>query len=173
MPNHFHLVVWPREDGELSRFLHVLTTTHVRRYHMKYGTSGRIWQERFKSFPIQQDEHLLRVLRYVERNPVRAALVHLAADWPWSSVHWWRTGNWPEYADPGPVPRPEEWDSLLTGDEQPAEVEMLRRHVERGRPFGERGWIEGTAMALRLTQTLRDRGRPGRCREEKGASPLL
>jgi len=53
MPNHFHLVVWPREDGDLSRWMHWLLTSHVRRYHRHYHTSGHVWQGRFKAFPTE------------------------------------------------------------------------------------------------------------------------
>jgi putative transposase len=75
MPNHFHLVLWPRGDGDLSRWMQWLLTSHVRRYHRHYGGSGHVWQGRFKAFPVQKDRHLLIALRYVERNPVRAGLV--------------------------------------------------------------------------------------------------
>ena len=63
-----------------------LLTAHVRRYHGHYGSDGHVWQGRFKAFPIQQDEHLLTVIRYVERNPLRANLVIRAEDWRWSSL---------------------------------------------------------------------------------------
>jgi putative transposase len=173
MPNHFHMVMWPRADGEMGRFLQILTTTHVRRYHGRHGTSGRVWQERYKSFPIQRDDHLLRVLRYVERNPVRAGLVGRAAEWRWSSVQWWRAGVWPQYADPGPVARPVDWEALLDEPERPAEVEAIRSHVDRGRPFGDEGWTERTAHTLGLEKTLRPRGRPPRNGSGKGDCPLF
>ena len=88
MPNHFHLVLWPRDDGDLSRWMQWLLTSHVRRYHRHYGGSGHVWQGRFKAFPIQKDDHLLAVLRYVERNPLRARslAVRKAERWPGSSV---------------------------------------------------------------------------------------
>ena len=72
MPNHFHLVLWPRHDGDISRWVHWLLTTYVRRYQKHYHSSGHVWQGRFKSFPIQEDDHLRVVLRYIERNPLRA-----------------------------------------------------------------------------------------------------
>jgi putative transposase len=81
MPNHFHLVRWPREDGDLSAWMHWLANAHVRRYHQHYKGSGHLWQGRFKAFPIEQDEHLLTVIRYVERNPLRAALVESVEQW--------------------------------------------------------------------------------------------
>jgi putative transposase len=55
------------KDGDFSRWMHWVLNAHVRRYHQHYHSSGHIWQGRFKAFPIQLDEHLLSVLRYVER----------------------------------------------------------------------------------------------------------
>lgn len=92
MPNHWHLVVWPREDGDLSHFMAWVTLTHTQRWHAHRHTagSGHLFQGRFKSFPVQTDEHLLTVCRYVERNALRAGLVRRAEDWRWSSL-WRRT----------------------------------------------------------------------------------
>jgi putative transposase len=103
MPNHFHLVLWPRGDGDLSRWMQWLLTSHVRRYHRHYHGSGHVWQGRFKAFPIEQDEHLLTVLRYVERNPLRANLVRRAEAWAWSSLSWRSTGQRPELLSDRPV----------------------------------------------------------------------
>ncbi|MBX9681439.1 MAG: transposase [Gemmataceae bacterium] len=104
MPNHFHLVLRPREDGDLSRWMHWLLNAHVRRYRKHHGRSGHLWQGRFKAFPIEEDEHLLTVLRYVERNPVRAKLVRRAERWLWSSAPFWKdepAGERPSWlADP-------------------------------------------------------------------------
>jgi putative transposase len=86
MPNHFHLVLWPHADGDLGRALHWVGTAHVRRYDKHYHSSGHVWQGRFKAFPIEEDDHLLTVLRYVERNPVRAGLVGRVQDWNWASA---------------------------------------------------------------------------------------
>ena len=72
MPNHFHLLLWPYSDGDLSRWMQWLLTAHVRRYHRHYRGSGHVWQGRFKAFPVEQDEHYLTVLRYVERNALRS-----------------------------------------------------------------------------------------------------
>src|SRR5262245_39966713 len=75
MPNHFHVVLRPHADGDLGRWMQWLLTAHARRYHRHYGTSGHVWQGRFKAFAIQDDDHLATVLRYVERNALRAELV--------------------------------------------------------------------------------------------------
>ena len=68
------LVLWPRGDGDLSEFMRWLTVTHTQRWHAAHGTAGTgpLYQGRFKSFPIQEDDHLWAVLRYVERNALRA-----------------------------------------------------------------------------------------------------
>jgi len=152
MPNHFHLVVEPREDGELSPWMQWLMTAHVRRYHRHYGSSGHVWQGRFKSFPIEADDHLLTVLRYVERNPLRRGLVERAESWPWSSLQWWARSpaKWPEWLCVGPVDRPRNWRRRVNQPET----------EQRGRPYGSPNWCERTAAKLGLLSSLRPRGRP-------------
>lgn len=85
MSNHFHLLVKPASGNDLSKWMQWLMTSHVRRYHRHYGTSGHVWQGRFKSFIVKGDDHLLTAMRYVEANPVQAQMVVSAKDWPWSS----------------------------------------------------------------------------------------
>lgn len=72
---HFHLLVQPAESEDLSKWMRWLMTSHVRRYHRHYGSSGHIWQGRFKSFVVEGDNHLLTAMRYVEGNPVQAGMV--------------------------------------------------------------------------------------------------
>jgi len=159
MPNHFHLVLWPRTDGDLSRWMHLLLTTHVRRYLGHYGHSGHVWQGRFKAFPIQQDEHLLTVIRYVERNPLRAGLVERAQDWKWSSLGPNAEGP---ARDPGPVPRGADWLEFVNSPMTEAEVAAIRFSVRRDRPYGSDAWTTETAGLLGLEYSLRPRGRPRR-----------
>ncbi|HUY31645.1 MAG TPA: transposase, partial [Pirellulales bacterium] len=106
MPNHFHLVLWPRGDEDLSLWMQWLMTSHVRRYHRHYRSSGHVWQGRFKAFPIEQDDHLLTVLRYVERNPLRAGLVQRAESWAWSSLTWRPSRKRPELLSEWPIDCP-------------------------------------------------------------------
>ena len=77
MPNHWHLVLCPKNDGDLSRFMGWLTNTHTRRWHTGKGTigQGHLYQGRYKSFLCQDDNHFLVLVRYVERNARRANLV--------------------------------------------------------------------------------------------------
>ena len=95
MPNHWHWVLYPRADGDLSKFVQRVTLTHTQRYHSKTRTVGygHVYQGRYKSLPVESDSHFLALVRYVERNARRAALVKKAEDWPWSSVHVRLYGN--------------------------------------------------------------------------------
>lgn len=166
MPNHFHLVLWPRGDGDVSRWMQWIQTTHVRRYHEHYHASGHVWQGRFKAFPIQEDEHLLTVLRYVERNPFRAGLVPGVLDWKWSSLPLHAAEDRPAWYDRGPVPRGRDWASYVAQPQTDAELVALRRSVERGVPYGGDRWQKKTVAALGLESTLRSRGRPRKSNNE-------
>jgi putative transposase len=170
MPNHFHLVVWPREDGHLSTWMQRVTTAHVRRYHQHYhtGGTGHIWQGRFKSFPIQEDAHLLAVYRYVERNPLRASLCETAQTWRWSSLQFHKPAKnsaqknnpLPTILDPGPIDRPKNWITRVNQAESQAELDAIRKSIARGSPYGDDSWSIKAALKLGLESTLRPRGRP-------------
>ncbi|MFI5459873.1 MAG: transposase [Isosphaerales bacterium] len=165
MPNHWHLVLWPVDDGDLGRFVQRLTTTHVRRWHLYRQTvgSGHLYQGTYKSFPIEDDDHLLTVLRYVERNPVRPTLVARAERWHWSSL--WRWLNPGDHKDrpalcPWPIARPADWQARVNRALTKKELEALQASVVRGRPFGDLDWQKRTAKRLGLESTFRPRGRP-------------
>jgi hypothetical protein len=112
-----------------------LLTTHVRRYHTYHESSGHIWQGRFKAFPTEQDEHLLTVLRYVERNPVRAGLVMRAEEWRRSSAGYWGEPSRGPRVETGPVARPEPWLSWVNDDVADSHIEQIRMSVNRGTPY--------------------------------------
>jgi len=170
MPNHWHLVFYPSEDDVVQRLVHWLTLTQTQRHRAAHGSAGdgHLYQGRYRSFPIATDEHLSTVLRYVERNPLRAGLVGSAGDWPWSSLadHPGSTqADWPTIA-PSPVPRPPNWrsfvDQPLTAAEEADTLTRLRTATQRGKPFGPAGWVRSVAERLDLAATLRPRGRPRR-----------
>lgn len=161
MPNHFHMVVRPSHGKFLSQWMQWLMTSHVRRYHREYGGSGHIWQGRFKSFVIQEDGHLLMVLRYIERNPVRANLARSARDWPWSSHHEASAVQVVQcIIAPCPIERPANWTSYVDEPQNEAEVERIRQCIKRQSPFGQQRWTQNLAKTLGLETTLRSRGRP-------------
>jgi len=160
MPNHFHIVVEPVLAEELSKYMQWLMTSHVRRYHTHYGTSGHVWQGRYKSFIIQKDDHLLTVLRYVESNPIRAGLVGSAREWAWSS-HREVIGERPHFLiDKVPLELPQAWNRWVDVPLPAREREGLRLSVNRQSPYGDSMWQKKLSRALGLESTLRSRGRP-------------
>lgn len=160
MPNHFHLLLWPRNDGDLSRWMQWLLTSHVRRYHRHYDSSGHVWQGRFKAFPVQDDEHYWTVLRYVERNPLRAGLVARSQDWEWSSLKPTPRSSPDGLLKDGPLAKFQGWTKFVNRPESEAELASLRKSLARGAPYGESSWQSRTAKTLGLESSLRPRGRP-------------
>ena len=163
MPNHYHLVLRPLVDGEMSRFMGWVGGTHTMRYYAHYHTSGygHVYQQRYKSFPIQDDAHFFVVCRYVERNALRAGLVSTAERWRWGSL--WRWLQSPE-PDPKllsswPIPRLSNWVARVNEPLTQAELDAVRLCAQRGRPLGDDGWVESIARRLNLESTLRPRGR--------------
>ena len=166
MPNHWHLVLRPSEDGGMGRLLRWVTATHTQRYHAHYDTSGEghLYQSRFKSFPIEDDEHFLTVCRYVERNPLRAKLVSRAEDWKYGSLWEWLQKPKPERSllSAWPLPRTTKWVERVNQVLSEKELAAVRTCVERGRPFGSDDWVNKTVQTAGMSYTLRPRGRPAK-----------
>ena len=166
MPNHWHFLLTPKSDGAMSRFMHWLTMTHARRWQDAHGVPGlgAVYQGRFKAIAVREDDHFLRVCRYVERNPLRASLVERAEDWRWSSLH--TAGS--SWLAPWPVARPCRWLAHVNATQTSAELEHLRRAIKNGVPFGDADWAENLAR----TQGASPRRSRGRPRRIKSASVL-
>jgi putative transposase len=176
MPTHWHFVLWPRSDSDLSEFMRLLTVTHTQRWHAHHHSAGTgpLYQGRFKSFPIQQDDHFLTVCRYVERNALRANLVKSARNWPWGSLAKRQLQQPPEWLlDPKdwPVHLPRNWTSFVDRPQTAAELESLALSIKRGRPYGDPRWQKRIAKQLDLESTLRPRGRQ-RIHPIKDSRPL-
>lgn len=160
MPNHWHLVLWPRRDGDLTAFVGWVSNTHVRRWraHRRAEGEGHLYQGRYKNFIVQSDEHLHTVLHYVEQNPLRGGLVRQSRRWRWSSAS-------PQaclQADPWPIERPKGWLRILDRMLPEAVLERVRASVKRGRPYGSPRWETGVVRRLGLEHTVRDPWRPRR-----------
>jgi putative transposase len=159
MPNHFHVVLRSHHDGDLGRWIQSLLTTHARRHHRHYGTSGHVWQGRFKAFPVDEDDHLVPVLQYVERNAWRAELVSRAEDWKWSSLPRSKARDPLLWRGKLPV-RHNRWLERVNQPLSASVLQRLRHSIERGRPYGRDAWTVQTAIRLGLESSLRPRGRP-------------
>jgi putative transposase len=164
MPNHWHLVLEPTRDGELSLFMRWLTQTHTQRWRHAKRTvgDGSLYQGRYKSFLVESDEHFLILCRYVERNALRAKLVRRAEDWKWGSAWVRRHGDKSlgEMLSDWPVDRPGNWIALLNEDQDGSQERSVRASITRNRPLGREKWVQAVAKRYDLEHTLRQPGRP-------------
>jgi len=164
MPNHWHLVLYPRNDGDIGLFMGWLTNTHTRRWHTTKHVvgHGHLYQGRYKSMICQEDRHFLILCRYVERNARKANLVVRAEEWQWGSV--WRrergTEEQKKILSSWPVPIPEHYVVWLNEPQTASEEEALERAILKGSPFGSESWVQDIAQRYDLSQTLRSPGRP-------------
>jgi putative transposase len=160
MPTHWHFLLQPEGDQDLSRFIHWLATTHSRRWniaHRKCG-EGAVYQSRFKAVAVQDGVNLLRVWRYVERNALRANLVARAEDWRWSSLAAPRESN--SLLSATPIELPRDWIEIVNEPQTDIELQAIRIATERECAFGEQSWQ--TLMAQRGGHKHSRRGRPTR-----------
>jgi len=148
----------------MPQFMRWITVTHTQRWHAHYKSIGygHLYQGRYKSFPVQRDEHFLQLIRYVERNAKRAALVRRAENWRWSSLYKREHGSTKEQKvlSQWPVDAAENYLEWVNTPQPKEEVEMIRYAIKRGRPYGSDTWVRSTADHLGLQATIRPRGRP-------------
>jgi putative transposase len=166
MSNHWHFVVWPERDGQVTEFFRWLTHTHAMRWRVSHHTVGygHLYQGRFKSFPVARDAHLLSVCRYVERNALKAKLVERAEQWRWSSL-WVRkqgTKQQKSILSAWPVERGRGWIELVNREPGEAELKAIETSEQRGRPLGGAAWTARTVAELGLVHTVRREGRPAK-----------
>jgi len=162
MNNHWHMVLSPQVDGGMSAFIGWITLTHTQRYHAHHGTTGygHVYQGRYRSFPVQDDDHFHVVCRYVERNALTANLVQRAEAYRWGSRFNWLGAQSLIKLAPWPVRRLPNWVERVNQALSGKELEALRHSVKRSLPFGDKDWTAKTAHRLGLESTTRPRGRP-------------
>lgn len=148
----------------MGRLLRWVTATHTLRHHANHRTTGEghLYQSRFKSFPVADDDHFLLVCRYVEGNPLRADLVQRAEDWKYSSLSQWiqKPEHPPALLSPWPIPRTPNWVERVNEPLRAKQLAAIRLCVQRGRPFGNDEWVAKEAERTGLGYSLRSPGRP-------------
>jgi putative transposase len=169
MTNHFHLLLRPEPGQSISRIFQSLTVAHTWRYHRRHHTVGHVWQGRFRSPVIQDDQHLLVVLRYIEANPVRAAMVADHGEYRWSSYQAHGLGHpdsllspMPELEALGrtPAERQARWRRKVKAAQHQEEIDRVRDSLRTGKPLSTPEFVEAMAHALGLNLNPRPRGRP-------------
>ncbi len=168
MRNHFHLLLRPRHTS-VSRIMQSLLVSHTQRYHRFHHSGGHVWQGRFKSPVIQEDDHLLAVLRYIEANPLRAHVVEDAGNYRWSSFQAHGCGASDALLDRVAAyeglavqraARCRRWSAYVHQVPEEAELAAIRRSNQTGLPFGDSRWVARLSKRLHMDLTIRPRGRP-------------
>ncbi len=143
MPNHVHLIATPETAEGLARAVGATHVRYARYINHREGWTGHLWQDRFASFPMDED-HLRLCVRYVGLNPVRAGLTRRAIDWPWSSVRAHLAGKPDVLLSPTPLA-----DRLgvdLAGffdlDVGQDGRRLMLGATRSGRPLGSKAWVK-------------------------------
>ncbi len=170
MPNHFHLLATPAEEGALARMMQGVGRRYVRHFNTQVQRSGTLWEGRYRCALLQPETFLLAGMVYLDLNPVRAGLVESPADYTWSS-HRHCIG---QATDKGISPHPEYW---ALGNTPFAREQAYADHVAQGlgtelvHRFTDsalHGWAMGDEAFLAALQKQTERrllrGRPGRPR---------
>jgi putative transposase len=164
MPNHWHLVLYPKNDGDLVKFMSWLTITHTKRWHIEKNTigEGHIYQGRYKSFICQNDNHFITLVKYVEQNALKAKLVDKAENWRWSSV--WRrengTNEQKKILSDWPVSISEDYLFSINQIQMKPDEEVIEKSIIKSNPFGDDLWVAKNVKHFGIEQTLRNVGRP-------------
>lgn len=160
MPNHVHLVVVPETERALAAAMRSVHRRYALIINRRFRWSGHLWQERFHSFPMDND-YCRRAIRYVHLNPVRSGLVNRARDWPWSSASTITAGSDSRLISTLPAKLVAWIRHDLDSEPTPSSRdEEIRRAGRDGRPLGDETFLE--ALETQLGRKLRPlpAGRP-------------
>ena len=171
MPNHYHFALMPLQADHLSKWIHWLLTVHAGRYHFHYQTSGHIWQNRFKNILVQDDYHFSTVLKYIERNPVRAGFVNSPCDWPWSSYKESLGEKLNGLLDERPIKLQTGWEEFVNFPIETKELENLRKCIKLRLPYGDDEWKNEISEKLGIQCFPKPRGRPRKIAKKNGDCP--
>ena len=155
MPNHFHLLLWPEADKQLSSYMRWVAGVHAQRWRRSRGTIGKgaVYQGRFKWVAVQDARHYGIARRYIWQNPVRARLVEQPQQWPWSSASDILLPVRPHLAD-GPLLDEQSRAAAIAQTLPTADEAEMRDALRRNQPFGTPSWSHTLALRSWLIDVL-------------------
>ena len=145
MTNHVHFLVTPNLNNAVSRMMQYLGRHYVRYFNQKYSRTGTLWEGRFRSCLVQEENYFLICQRYIELNPVRAGMVDNPADYHWSSYRSNALGIESSFRRPHNVyyalgntepSRLEAYRELFVEELNPGVVEAIRFSTNKGLALG-------------------------------------
>lgn len=170
MTNHVHMAIRPAAGQSISRIMQSVTVAHTWRHHRRHRSSGHVWQGRFQSPAVQDGDHLLTLLRYIEANPLRAGIVADPAEYRWSSHPARVTGRpaplldgFPEWLELGgdESSRRAAWRSRVASPLGEEDLSRVRSSASTGRPLGAEEWSAESSARLGIAPPPpKRRGRP-------------
>lgn len=169
MTNHVHLLVTPAEPGAASRMMQAIGRRYVASFNARYRRTGTLWEGRFKSALVDSERYVLACYRYIEHNPVRAAMVTAPGDYRWSShdhnahgVHDPRITPHPAYLALAHdhVARQAAYRRLFEAVPPPEVAEGLRLHTQQQKPWGTEKFRQQIETLANRSVEVRPRGRP-------------
>lgn len=172
MPNHVHILAVPDMEASLARGIGLTNQVYTQYLNRKHDQSGRLWQNRFFSCIVEQDEHLWAVASYIERNPIKAGLVKKPEEYPWSSARAHVLGTKDPILTPGSswlIPRKRKAYADFINTSDPKLDDAIRSSTKTGRPFGSERFIDRLETVVQ--HPLRP-GKPGRPPKKLGSVPL-
>lgn len=163
MDTHFHLLLEPMDSKGLGECLHGVTLRYAQHFNRKYGRTGRLWENRYFSCPVDSDTYLWAVVSYIERNPVRAKMATRAEDWKWSSARTHTTGM------PDKTISLFDWRESETPDyakflNEEGNNSHIRKATSTGRPYGSPVFLEILERQLGRSLKQKKGGRPPKLR---------
>ncbi len=171
MTNHVHLLLTPRRAVEVPNALISLGRRYVQHVNRKYERTGTLWDGRYKSSLIQSNRYLLACQRYIELNPVRAAIVRDPADYPWSSYRMHAFGQQDEIVTPHPLywalgrdgpERQAAYRKLFGEPSDPSHLDDIQLAVKQSQPVGDRQFLAAIEDAVGARREARPQGRQPR-----------
>jgi putative transposase len=172
MTNHVHYIAIPERRDSIRRVFHRVHGTYSKRFNIKHGFVGHLWQERPFSCVLAAS-HYTNAIRYVEQNPVRAHMVESAADYRWSSAlaHCRGQDDPVLNADPIVLPEIADWQAWLTCSNDPETNKFIRECTFTGRPCGDEAFVKQMELDSRRNFTRKKPGPKPKAHTE--VSPLL
>jgi len=170
MSNHIHLLVLPGTETSLARGVGLTNQVYTQYLNRKLNQSGRIWQNRFFSCVVENDQYLWAVARYIECNPLKVGLVESAETYQWSSAKAHITGTKDNLLSPNSwlsTHQQRDFAEFVRTEDEESD-KAIRRATNTGRPFGSENFID--LLEFQLNMPLKP-GRPGRPRIKTGKCP--
>jgi len=166
MPNHVHLVVVPQSEDGLRKSIGEAHRRYTRRVNFRENWRGHLWQGRFASFPMNE-AYLLSAVRYVELNPVRANIVKVPEEYPWSSAAAHIRGVDDDLVKVSPMLElVNDWHRFLSSCDEEAVLDRIRRHESTGRPLGGKSFVDYLERLLDRPLTPQKPGRKTKPQEK-------